>query len=405
MIYSQEFEKWIPTIKNPNICQSCNAKFNCLFVCPSFDINYSDIIEPSKHNNHLGPIKHVYVTYSKEKQIRHSSSSGGFIRTLGKKLLENKFIDGILSLKHEKELNYRYSYFDKNMELPNSIYHSLNFEDGLNLLKEIEGKILLIGLPCYITSINLLFKKKKFQHLKNKIKYSIALFCGYSLDRSNVHSFGCYNKMNIKSIRYRTGGRYRKTIISDGSKTKIFDIIKPRSLSEKINNDILMDHYLVSGGCLHCMDHLGIVADLSVGDAWLPRYNNDYEGRNLVITRNTKGEEAYSCVESSLVSENATTEDIINSQSELYALAKLAKAINLYSSYRGKYYPNHILNSNKNNIPPLSWRIKISINLIKQLIRKKKYKQARFLYILINLKKYIIFYVHKNFNYRSNSSQ
>ena len=111
-------------------------------------------------------------------------------------------------------------------------------------------KYLLIGLPCQITSIELFLRKRKYDHLKEKIYAKVSLICGYSFDRKNARAFAHYNNFDLEEISYRERGRYRKTRLKNKSGELLFEVFNPKNFRERINNMIFFDQFLPQLGCL-----------------------------------------------------------------------------------------------------------------------------------------------------------
>ena len=44
---------------------------------------------------------------------------------------------------------------------------------------------------------------------------------------------------------------------------------------------------MMLNACNYCDDVVGETADISIGDAWLPKYSFDWRGKNLLVLRNT----------------------------------------------------------------------------------------------------------------------
>jgi len=384
MSYIKSRGKYDALIKNENQCLECNGLKNCLAVCPSYNVNYDELAN-SKDNDFLGRIEKVYNGYSKDYNIRFSSSSGGFIRALVKELLDKSLIDGVISLVHDKGLEYFPKIITDTFKMPNSIYHNINYEDAIELLKNNKGKYLIIGLPCQITSIELLLKKK-FKFLKERIYAKVALICGYTFDRTNVEFFAKVNKFDIDQISYREQGRYKKTRISNKKRSKLFDIYNPSNIIEKINNNIMFDKWMPQKQCLFCVDHLGYCADIVVGDAWQEKYKNDKIGTNIIIVRTKKGHEIVKNL-NTVILEEGSLSDIESSQG-IYAKPFLGLTFAKENIFNDLFVPNHIVSNDFFEFKPiiLTLKDKLKIIFLKKLMRKRYFRLVQLFYIIIEWK-------------------
>lgn len=382
--------KWEPTVIDQIRCSRCKGDELCLSVCPSYNVNYMELAG-SDSNKLLGKIENIYTGFSNNHHIRYSSSSGGFIREACLTLLKKFNIDGIISITHDQDLEYTPKLITDVNLMPNSVYHNINYKNAMSVLFNNEGKFILIGLPCQIASIELLTKKKKYSDQNKKIFIKIALMCGYSFDRKNIYSFANYNKFNLKEVTYRERGRYRKTRIKNDKTNMIFEAYFPKNVKEKINNAILFDNFLSNTGCLYCVDHSGYCADLVVGDAWLESYLKDDIGSNIIISRTKKGEQLVKQMDS-FCFYPGSHDDIISSQSSLYALGAIGEGMKAVRFHKQKYIPQKIRTNRISDIETYQFKYKdlIKIKIIKRLLKKEKYTLARYLYILIHYRSFLI---------------
>jgi coenzyme F420-reducing hydrogenase beta subunit len=391
MKYISRKFKWEATIIDNVICTKCNIKDNCLSVCPSYNLNYINLANSQK-NNLLGEIIKIYTGYSKNPEIRHNSSSGGFVRELFYSLIKLRKIS-IISISQITDMEYSPRIVKNIKEMPNSIYYNINYSKAFELIKNNDEQFLIIGLPCQITSLQLLINQKRYSYLKKRIYAKVSLFCGYNFDRINAYSFAYNSNFKLKQISFRNGGKYRKTIISNKRDFKLFDIINPKNINEKINNDMMSDKFLCQNGCLYCVDHIGYCSDISVGDAWLKRYNNDFQGANLIITRTKKGEDIVKNMKHFYFEKGAIC-DLIESQSNKYARGSIGEGIK--SLKLNKYfYPNHIRIHNKEEIEyyKFSNREIIKIKFVKHLLIQKHFTIGKILYVILHYKKYLVLFI------------
>jgi len=375
--------KWDAFVKDSAICQSCSDRPECLAVCPHFDIDYVELAG-SHENGLLGRIQHVYNGYAKDPSLRYRSSSGGFVRELSRTLLARQEIQGVISLAHERGLDYSPQIVTNVEEMHNSIYHNINYERAIRLIQENTGRYLLVGLPCQVTGVELFLRREKKASLRKRIYGKVALMCGYTFDRKNIQAFAFYNGFPLSEVTYREGGRYRKTRLRNGSREIVVEAIRPRNLRDKINNWLCFDQVLVQTGCLYCVDHLGYCADLVVGDAWQKRYEADSLGTNMIISRTDLGEKMIAELRA-FHFEDGTLEEVIEAQSARYALGALGEGMGRVI-LKGHYYSPH---RKRTDHPPdlvthaLGPKDLMKIRIVKRLLREEKFRLAKWLYILL----------------------
>lgn len=96
--------------------------------------------------------------------------------------------------------------------------------------------------------------------------------------------------------------------------------------------------------CFSCSDPLGLEADISVGDAWLPKYTkNDKIGSSLFVGNSKTGQMIIKNMkkENIIFTKNETKENIINSQSKVHIRYKTTNI-----KYRSEVFGD-ILNNTK----------------------------------------------------------
>ena len=397
MRISHHHGKWEPVIQKTDICDNrCNGKELCLSVCPSYDIDYIALAESDK-NNLLGKIERVYTGFSRNKKIRFSSSSGGFIRELCAMLIDSGQIDGIISITHDEGLEYTPKIIREIGLMPDSIYHNVNFANAIDLLKKARGKYLLIALPCQMTSIELFTNKKKYRYLKEKIYAKVSLICGYQLDRTTVEAIDHYKHFDVKEITYRGNGRDLLINLRNKSKKLEYNAFYPKNLKEVIDDRMVFDNFLPQLGCLYCVDHIGYCADLVVGDAWLKKYRDDKVGVNIVISRTRKAEESIRQMTSFDFTE-ASHEDIVEAEGVNYGLGVLGEGLKEIRIKGNYFIPNKRRTRDSSRLIKYDLRAKdlIKIKIIKALLQKRRFRLARFLCMVLESRR-ILRYLFKRY--------
>ena len=385
MSYIEGRGKYDALVQDEDQCLKCNGSKNCLAVCPSYNVNYEELANASD-NNFLGHIEKVYNGYARNSDIRFTASSGGFIRTLATELLNNKSIDGVISITHDDGLDYTPKIITDVSMMPNSIYHNINYENTIELLKNNNGKYLLVGLPCQITSIEQLLDKRKFSFLKEKIYAKVALICGYTFERTNMDFFAKTNNFDMNQISYRENGRYRKTRISNRQESILFDVYNPLTIMQRVNNNIMFDKWMPQKHCLLCVDHVGYCADIVVGDAWQEKYKEDKIGTNIIITRTKIGNNIVKKLDTVILEEGEISD--IEASQHMYAKPFLGLTVAKENIFNDEFVTEHIVSNDSFKLKAitLTKKEKFKIIFLKKIMRKKYFKLTQLLYIIIELK-------------------
>lgn len=270
----------------------CSA---CIKVCSGIGINLKSISKKlfSNQNNYdyfLGYYSNCYSGYSNEQEIRYHCASGGMLSQFLIYLLKEGLINGAIVTKFSND----------NPTIPETIiaktekeilsgksskYCPVSLNGVISNLKKLEGKFVVVGLPCHIHSL----RKYEKDHpiFKNKIYAYFSIFCSsnrtfYATDY--IFSQYCIEKNDIKSFAYRDDGCLGYMRIQTEENT----VRIPYGEYYK-----KMRSYFKPRRCLLCMDGFSESADVSFGDIHIKDYRNDKIGVGSVIIRNPKINELF----------------------------------------------------------------------------------------------------------------
>jgi coenzyme F420-reducing hydrogenase beta subunit len=261
--------------------------------CPSVKVDYVELqnkIFGLKPDSIFGVVDSVFLAQSMDFKRNNKASSGGLIKEIGSYYYENNpESDGIIALGENEGLDYSakliksFNEFDK---LPGSIYHQINFQDGLKILKNVKNNAGLVAIPCVLEGIyNYIFSKEP--ELINKINLTIGLLCGWTYSHKSVDAMKQYHKIEekVENISYRGNGPIGKLKIKTKNDSKEF--------SRRVNfsYQVAFDRSFNSPRCLVCVNHSNYLAEIVIGDAWLPSTVFTKTGISLVITRTKKATE------------------------------------------------------------------------------------------------------------------
>lgn len=219
----------------------CDSYGSCLKTCPfnpspidevktEDELSSIFIKNTSQVTKKIGKYIDILAGYSKEYRV--SSSSGGIVTYIAVELLENKFVDYVISvqsIESYKSNYFQYSLSNSKEDLllsSKTRYYPVTLADMLMKIKNMQGKFAVVGIPCFIKAIRLAQYSDK--ELNKKIIYTIGIICGgvkseffteYLAEKAGVgieniknpeyrikdfnstaadYSFGCINQKNNK---------------------------------------------------------------------------------------------------------------------------------------------------------------------------------------------------------------
>lgn len=266
-----------------------------------------------------------FAGYVQEANFRAKGSSGGITTWLAVELLERNMVDAVIHVGRQSssvDLKPIYAYristtIDEVKSNSCTKYYPITLDP---ILREIKGadkkRYLFIGIPCFVKTIRRLCKVD--EAINERIKYTISLFCGHlkSHDFTGKLINETYPKLKEFSDHY-----YRvkdDTIPADRYVSGVSDmqnIMKTLDWTEISGAEWNTGSFKYPA-CNFCDDVVGETADVSIGDAWLPRFRKDSGGTNALIVRNrsllTIIEEAGYSARLSLV--KLTSQEVADSQ-------------------------------------------------------------------------------------------
>ncbi len=248
---------------------------------------YSD---SEQYDIDLGYFHSIKGVRSVNENILKNASSGGFITSLLLYLLEEKIVDKVSVTKFictnsgVSTKTYLTSDVKDVLSAQGSKYCPVNYTNLISELMKFDGKVAIVGTPCMIAGIREIEDNQPMFFLSN-IKYTISNFCGGFKSYKNIKKLAKLHKIddkNLKDFRFRGGGQpgSLRFISNDG---KIAETPYPEYVGLTGQSKMLRCHL--------CIDATGELADISCGDAWIPRFEKDKHSWSVVLSRSNKGTE------------------------------------------------------------------------------------------------------------------
>jgi coenzyme F420 hydrogenase subunit beta len=320
----------VPII-DANICTKCMA---CYKACPTEDKLFNRELSYELYKNQIGS---CFYGYSLDEDHRFKAATAGITTEIAAVLLDMGRVDGVVSSYQNDSNEIITEIFTDSKKVRKtrgSIYRQVSLLNGL--AKKIEKgkykKLLVIGLSCHIEGLKTLHKTNKY--LKKNVEFiTIALFCKQTKTEKFSDVIRDVLKANKnEKIEYRGDGWPGFMKISEDKKLKV----GTRKIGRLWPSFAFAPSY-----CLTCSDPLGLVADISIGDAWIDKYADDTIGSSLFVANTSLGIEIINILKDSkkIYIEKETKENILNSQNPLYTYIKtsyLDARISFFTDFKSK---------------------------------------------------------------------
>lgn len=245
------------------------------------------------YDKRLGFFNGLYIGHVTEDDYRENASSGGFGTWIFKELLSNGYIDGVIHVKESTQQDILFEYevsrtVDEIKEGAKTRYYPVELSKVLEFVKENPGKYAVIGIPSFISALRLLVENDEY--LKRNIIYFIGLVCGHQKStkfgelmawQAGIEPGEPY-KINFREkLDNSPANSYGVTIYSDKFKEGYKTIP-----TKKLYGQNWGYGFFKSVASDFTDDVFNETADLTLGDAWLPKYTKDSKGNNILIIRN-----------------------------------------------------------------------------------------------------------------------
>jgi coenzyme F420 hydrogenase subunit beta len=257
-------------------------------VCPAVGVDFPGLQAarfPGAEPGPFGVVESVHLAQSTDLERNRRSSSGGTIPELLVALLDRDDVDGVIALGHVEGLEFEprlLTAAEQVDDLPGSIYHNLPKSKVLELLRTHEGRYVLVAIPCELEGIfSYIYEVEP--HLAARVHSTVGLLCGWQYSHHALRAICDFKGIDpdtITDVAYRGGGPVGKLRIDTSTGACV-------EVNRRIDfgYQVAFDRHFNTPRCHLCINHSNFLADIVVGDAWLPSTVGTRTGISLVISR------------------------------------------------------------------------------------------------------------------------
>jgi coenzyme F420-reducing hydrogenase beta subunit len=315
-------------------------------VCPAVQVDFGDLqsrIFPGAEQTAFGVVHSVLLAQSTDHQRNLRASSGGLVKELLRHYLSREDVDGALALGHVHGLDFQTRLVTEAAEvdsLPGSIYHNLDQSRMIELLHELEGRFVVVAIPCQLEGIYN-YIHRSAPELLAKIHTTIGLLCGWQYSHHALRAIAEFKGIDyekIDGVSYRGEGPVGRLRLWQGDESV--------QVGRRVDFDyqVAFDRSFNTPRCHLCINHSNYLADIVVGDAWLPSTVTTRTGVSLLICRKPGTDEALrEMVRSgSIVATDVSTAEILESQRRPVVFGDFAYAYADYLDEVGVHHPRMV---------------------------------------------------------------
>lgn len=246
------------------------------------------------HDPRIGFYAGLFAGSVAEDDFRARGTSGGMITWVLAALLKSKKVDAVIHVRptnaNEDGILFRYEVsddIDKILNGAKSRYYPVEMSRVLAMVKQTPGRYAVVGLPCFIKAIRLAAENDS--EIRERVAFSIGLVCGHLKSKAFSESYAL--QVGIKPDRLedidfrvklanRTANDYGVYLKGDTTETTV--------VASELFGSNWGHNFFRYSACDYCDDVFAETADLAVGDAWLPEYEEDSKGTSIVVIRNAE---------------------------------------------------------------------------------------------------------------------
>lgn len=257
--------------------------------------------EDSRMHKHslLGTFTRTFAGRVSDDAYVLGSSSGGLTSWLLSKLVQLGLVDGVINVgpagKDAQEL-FRHS-VASGPELRNrrkSQYYATTMADVLELIRGEPKRYALVGVPCYIRAARALCKEDP--DIAEQLVLFVGLVCGHMKTQAYAESLAWQVGVpphELEAVDFRVKGEGRLSSDYDFGALKKGESRMRVAPMSTLRGGNWGHNTFQPEACNFCDDVVGETADISFGDAWLPKFTSDPRGTNIVISRNRRIDEIF----------------------------------------------------------------------------------------------------------------
>ena len=238
----------------------------------------------------LGYYAGTYVGYSEQHRLK--SASGGLLTWVLERLLEQKEVDGICCVGPDAQSPTLFSYricrtVAELRECSGSCYQPVHLADVLREIKQTEGRYAIVALPCTAKALRMAMKLNA--RLRRRITAILGVACGgltnrHFVDYVSQRFMGAESPVAINFRVKRPDARAQHRFVFGFRDAAGNPSEKEATFSDGIGR-IYQSHHFTLEACHYCDDMFAECADAVFLDAWLPKYECDWRGDTIVLTR------------------------------------------------------------------------------------------------------------------------
>ena len=289
----------------------------------------------------LGRYLDVFAGRRTSEQELVGSSSGGLTSLMLEELLREGLVDGVLHVGRtsgDQLFDYRISTSpDEIEESRKSAYTATTLADVVAAIRGDGRSYAVVGIPCFIKALRLL--AGEMPELAEQFRVYVGLVCGHLKSTFFAESLAWQAGVapsELERIDFRVKNPGRSSVDYD------YEVVPRDGGAPRVRRtSSAMDGSWGYGAfqpeaCNFCDDIFAEGADVVFADAWLPKYQADWRGTNVVVVRDARLSELLRAAErrGDIVLESLSNDEAAASQAGNFRHRRTGLAVRLADDIR-----------------------------------------------------------------------
>ncbi|WP_186300229.1 Coenzyme F420 hydrogenase/dehydrogenase, beta subunit C-terminal domain [Denitromonas ohlonensis] len=240
----------------------------------------------------IGKYESLHAGRVSDDSVVRGSSSGGLTTWLLVELLARGEIDGVVHVgKDGGDEGDLFGFcvsssVEEVLENRKSQYYAASFDGAVRQALATTKRYAFVGVPCHVKALRLLSKHDV--SVRNSFPFVIGLVCGHLKSPAFAELLAWQLGIpprDLAAVDFRVkapGKQVHEYLFSATDKSGA----KHERTSSKLFGALWGHAAFQLEACDYCDDIFAETADVCFGDAWLPKYANEWRGTNVVVVRN-----------------------------------------------------------------------------------------------------------------------
>ena len=242
----------------------------------------------------IGRHRSVYAGRLTDDDRVMGSSSGGLTSWFLGELLDRRIVDGVIHVgrgEGRELFEYAVSLSSDDLVASRKSMYSSTTLDAV--IREVRGDgrtYAVVGVPCFITAMRNL--EDVDPDLAAQFTWHVGLVCGHLKSQFFAESLAWQAGVrpeDLETIDFRVKNPARRSYSYDYEVRAHDGPPRRRRTLSAIDGSWGYGAFQPAA-CNYCDDVFAETADVVFGDAWLPRYTDDWRGTNVVVTRRAEAD-------------------------------------------------------------------------------------------------------------------